>query len=201
MGWHWLRENPTLLYLLMIVLSTQVLAACLDFKFQELLSVEYIGRPDEETAVRMVLGIAWHRGACLAVYLHPVLSFVALRWIHISMPLIHVGAITLAFLEPSVFTVGLALFVFKAFDYSLFRAAKEVLYVPLSYDERYRAKEIIDVFGYRAGKGGTSVPIAALQSGGVAMGYYYLPVAFIAATFWLVLIFPLTRYAAATQDE
>ena len=117
------------------------------------------------------------------------------------MPLIHVGAITLAFLEPSVFTVGLALFVFKAFDYSLFRAAKEVLYVPLSYDERYRAKEIIDVFGYRAGKGGTSVPIAALQSGGVAMGYYYLPVAFIAATFWLVLIFPLTRYAAATQDE
>ena len=47
--------------------------------------------------------------------------------------------------------LALAFFLFKAFDYSIFRAAKEVLYVPLSFDERYRAKEIIDVLGYRTG--------------------------------------------------
>lgn len=203
MGWHWFRENPTLLYLLLIVLLTQVMAACLDFKFQELLSLEYIGRPDEETALQgWFWGSLGTAGLVLQFIVAPVLlSFVALRWVHIMMPLIHVGTITMAFIEPTVFTVGLALFVFKAFDYSLFRAAKEVLYVPLSYDERYRAKEVIDVFGYRSGKGGTSVPIAMLQSGGVAMGYYYLPVAFAAATFWLVLIFPLTKHAAATQNE
>jgi len=41
----------------------------------------------------------------------------------------------------------------KPIDYSLFRAAKKILYIPFSFDVRYRAKEVIDVFGYRFGKG------------------------------------------------
>jgi AAA family ATP:ADP antiporter len=131
----------------------------------------------------------------------PVLmSLVALRWVHILMPLIHVTAIGLAIVEPTVFSVGLAFFLFKAFDYSVFRAAKEVLYVPLGFDERYRAKQIIDVFGYRTGKGASSVVIVLLQRAGVLMSNYYLAAGFIATVVWLVLIFPLTRHAKATQD-
>ena len=100
MGWYWLRENPTLRYLLLIVLSTQVMAACLDFKFQELLSIEYEGRPDEETALQgWFWGSLGTAGLVLQFVVAPLLlSFVALRWIHIMMPLIHVGTITLAFL-------------------------------------------------------------------------------------------------------
>ena len=48
--------------------------------------------------------------------------------------------------------LGLAFALFKTIDYSTFRAAKEILYIPLSFDARYRAKEVIDVFGYRFGK-------------------------------------------------
>ena len=44
------RENPVLVSLLAIVLSSQVIAAVLDFKFQSLLSVEFAGNPDKETA-------------------------------------------------------------------------------------------------------------------------------------------------------
>jgi AAA family ATP:ADP antiporter len=89
---------------------------------------------------------------------------------------------------------------FKAFDYSIFRAAKEILYVPLSFDERYRAKEIIDVFGYRTGKGASSVVIVVLQNAGILMANYYLAIAFAATGLWLALIFPLTRRAKATRD-
>ena len=46
---------------------------------------------------------------------------------------------------------------FKCIDYSLFRAAKELLYIPLSYDAKYRTKGIIDVFAYRFGKGAASL--------------------------------------------
>ncbi len=201
MGWRWLKENPTLFYLLMIVLSTQVVSAVLDFKFQELLSLEFEGRPDEETAFQ-----GWFWGTLntssivLQFIVAPILlSLVSLRLIHIMMPVIHITAITAAIIEPSVFTVGLAFALFKAFDYSIFRAAKEVLYVPLSYDERYRAKEIIDVFGYRTGKGASSVVIVALQRLGVVMGNYYLGVAFVAVGVWLALIFPLTRRATEAE--
>jgi len=129
------------------------------------------------------------------------LSFVALRWVHLMLPLIHLIAISAAIIEPSVFTVGLAFFLFKAFDYSIFRGAKELLYVPLGFDERYRAKEVIDVFGYRSGKGVSSAVIVLLQKAGVLVTNYYLAVGFAMAVLWLALVFPLTRNQDSKTDS
>lgn len=195
MGWRLVYQNKTLLALIIIVLTSQVVSAVLDLKFQGLLSLEYAGAQDEETAFQgKFWGTLNTSVLVLQFILVPLLmSYISLRYIHLFMPLIHLVAIGVAVVYPSVFTVGLAFFLFKAFDYSLFRAAKEVLYVPLSFDERYRAKEIIDVFGYRTGKGFSSVGIVILQKAGVAMGALYLPIALSAAAVWLVAVFPLTK--------
>ena len=40
----------------------------------------------------------------------------------------------------------------KAFDYSLFRAAKEILYIPLSHPERTQGKTFVDMMAYRMAK-------------------------------------------------
>ncbi|MEL6548515.1 MAG: Npt1/Npt2 family nucleotide transporter, partial [Myxococcota bacterium] len=45
----------------------------------------------------------------------------------------------------------------KGLDYSLFRIAKEMLYIPLSYDDKSRGKPVIDILGYRAAKGAISL--------------------------------------------
>lgn len=203
MGWGWLKQNSTLRYLLAIVLISQLVSAVLDLKFQSLLSLEYAGRPDEETAFQ---GWFWGTLNTSAVILQfiivPLLmTFLALRWVHILMPVVHIVAIGFAIASPSILTVGTAFFLFKVFDYSLFRAAKEVLYIPLGFDERYRAKQIIDAFGYRTGKGMSSVVIVLLQRAGVLMSNYYLAVGFVATTIWLALIFPLTREARATRED
>lgn len=108
------------------------------------------------------------------------------------MPLVQVGAIAWALMSPSVMSVGAAFFFFKMFDYSLFRGAKELIYLPLSFNARYRAKEFIDVFGYRTGKGGSSLVILALQKLGLQMMNYYLFIALGFALLWLLLIVPLT---------
>ncbi len=195
MGWQMFRSNPTLVCLLAIVLSSQVIAAVLDFKFNELLSVEFAGATDMETAFQLRFwGFLNLASIGLQFVIAPLLlSFIALRLVHLMLPLIHFTAIIFAIIEPSVFSVGLAFFLFKAFDYSIFRAAKEILYIPLEFDARYRAKEVIDVFGYRTGKGGSSVLIALAQRAGVIMGNYYLYIAFFMAAIWLTLVFPLTR--------
>lgn len=197
MGWGVIKQNKTLTYLLMIVLLSQLVAAVLDFKFQSLLSIEFAGQPDQETAFQ---GRFWGTLNSSVLLLQFVLiplfmSLVSLRLVHILMPTIHLITITIAVIEPTIWTVGIALFLFKAFDYSLFRAAKEVLYVPLGFDARYRAKEFIDIFGYRTGKGGSSVGIVALQNLGVMMSAIYLPIAFVATAIWFALIFPLTKHA------
>lgn len=195
LGLSLFRENPLLVSLLAIVLSAQVVAAVLDFKFQSLLSIQFAGRIDEETSFQ-----GWFWGTLntsvlvLQFIVTPLLlSFFSLRFVHFLMPLVHLGAIAMAIVEPSVLTVGVAFFLFKAFDYSIFRAAKEVLYVPMGFDERYRAKEVIDVFGYRTGKGAPSVVIAVLQKMGVAMSSYYLFIGLAMTVIWLALVFPLTR--------
>ena len=54
----------------------------------------------------------------------------------------------------------------------LSRCARTIL--SLTFDERYRAKEVIDVFGYRMGKGASSVAIVLFQKAGVLMSNYYL---------------------------
>lgn len=203
MGWSLFRGSRILKYLLAIVVSSQIVSTVLDLKFQELLSIRFIGEMNEETAFQ-----GWFFGTLnssvlvLQFIVAPVLlSFLSLRLVHILMPLIHLGAITVAIIEPTIFTVGLAFFLFKAFDYSVFRAAKEIVYIPLSYDTRYRAKEVIDVFGYRTGKGGSSVVIVLLQRVGVLMGSYYTWIAFAAAALWLTLIFPLTHDVEELTDE
>ncbi len=195
MGWQLFRQNPTLACLLAIVLSTQAIAAVLDFKFQGLLSQQFAGNTDKETSFQLSF---WGNLNLLSITLQfvvaPVLlSLLALRWIHLLLPVIHLTAITVAIVYPSVFTVGAAFFLFKAFDYSIFRAAKELLYIPLGFDERYRAKEVIDVFGYRTGKGGSSVLIVLAQKAGLLMSNYYLLIGFCATALWLALVFPLTR--------
>ena len=197
------RENPTLVSLIAIVLSSQVIAAVLDFKFQSLLSLEFAGNPDKETAFQGSFWGTLNTSVLVLQFLITplLLSFVALRWVHLMLPLIHLIAISAAIIEPSVFTVGLAFFLFKAFDYSIFRGAKELLYVPLGFDERYRAKEVIDVFGYRSGKGVSSAVIVLLQKAGVLVTNYYLAVGFAMAVLWLALVFPLTRNQDSKTDS
>ena len=203
MGWQLFKQNRTLASLLFIVLATQVVAAVLDLKFQTLLTSDYVGQTDSETAFQ---GNFWGNVNLVSLTLQFVgapllLSLVALRWVHLMLPLVHITAITIAMIEPTVFTVGMAFLLFKAFDYSIFRAAKEVLYIPLGFDARYRAKEVIDVFCYRTGKGGSSLLIALAQKAGVAINNYYLAIAFAMTAIWFVLVFPLTSKKNDTDTD
>ena len=202
LGWQTITQSKQLAALLAVVLATQIIAAVLDFKFQGLLSEAFVGRPDEETAFQ---GQFWFYLNSAAVtfqfVLTPLLlSFLALRVVHLLMPLVHSVVILWAIIDPSVVSVGAAFFLFKMFDYSLFRASKELIYLPLSFSARYRAKEFIDVFGYRTGKGGSSLVVLGLQKLGIAMMNYYLMVALAFVLIWLALVIPLTSQVSQSAE-
>ena len=202
LGWQTITQSKQLAALLAVVLATQIIAAVLDFKFQGLLSEAFAGRPDEETAFQ---GQFWFYLNSAAVtfqfVLTPLLlSLLALRVVHLLMPLVHSAVILWAIVDPSVVSVGAAFFLFKMFDYSLFRASKELIYLPLSFSARYRAKEFIDVFGYRTGKGGSSLVVLGLQKLGIAMMNYYLMIALAFALIWLALVIPLTSQASQSAE-
>ena len=57
----------------------------------------------------------------------------------------------------------------KSLDYSIFRAAKELLYLPLSQAEKTQGKALIDMLTYRVAKGGASVLLLILKKAGAAL--------------------------------
>lgn len=180
--------------LMAIIILTQIVSTVLGLHFQGLLQAT-IPDPDPQTAYSgrfyaLLNGVA----AFLQFIAAPVLlRWVSLRVLHVAIPLLHVLAAVVAATHPSLAAAGLAYLLFKACDYSLFRAAKELLYIPLSFDARYRAKELIDVFGYRVSKGGTSLAITVAQHFGAVLGTSYSLISLGAATLWAVLAVPLMR--------
>lgn len=189
------RKESLLALLLVIVLATQVVSAALELAFQHQLSVAY-PNSDQQNAFSGRY-FAYLNGAAFAMQFvaAPIaLRWAPLRWIHVLMPAAHMATAAFVFQSPTLFSAGLSYMVFKTLDYSLFRAAKEILYIPFSFDVRYRSKEIIDVFGYRFGKGGMALAIKLIEQAKVVFtDGVFACVAASAAAVWLVLIVPVTK--------
>lgn len=189
------KLHPLLIFLFLIVIATQIVSATLDIRFQGILQTE-IPDPDKQTAFSGGF-FAWLNGiaAFLQFIAAPLLlRFFSLKKIFIFIPLVHITTIFFLTLEPTLASAGLAYLLFKVFDYSLFRASKEILYIPFSFNVRYRAKEVIDTFGYRFGKGASSFILALFQQTGFVLTNAYSLIALAASFVWVGLVFPLVRH-------
>lgn len=195
LGSRLLVRQPILAILLLVILLTQAVSGLTDLSFQGILQ-DVIPNQDQQTEYQgwffMWLNIA---AAVMQFGITPLLLWlVPTRRIHIAIPLIHIITCACLWHSPTLFSAGAAYMVFKVLDYSIFRAAKELLYIPLSFDARYRAKELIDVFGYRFGKGGMSLMVGILQNFGLKIAAPMLAlIAAGAAICWATLAIPLTR--------
>jgi ATP/ADP translocase len=76
----------------------------------------------------------------------------------------------------------------KVFDYSLFRAAKEILYIPLSYSEKTQGKALVDIMTYRLAKGGASLLVLVLVALDLSASSVGLAIGLIGLWWWLTLV-------------
>ena len=75
----------------------------------------------------------------------------------------------------------------------MFSAAREMLYMPLSFEARYMAKEVVDVFGYRLGKGGTALCVAFVLPLATPTPFAFTVMAVLAAGGWCWSVFRLRQ--------
>ena len=194
--------SPLLVVILLVIITTQVVSTSLDLRFQGLLQDE-IPSPDRQTAFSGGFFAALNGVAAFLQFVATpvILRFIPLAAVHVAIPLIHLATCAVLIAVPSLATAGAAYLAFKCLDYSVFRAAKEILYIPLSFDARYRAKEVIDVLGYRVSKGGSSLLIVLGQRAGVVLEAGYSVVALLAATVWLALAIPLGKSGTRRRKD
>ena len=194
-GIRTLFRSRYLVFIGLLILSTQVVSTVLDLRFNALAELE---RPDTDMrtafygSVYGYLGLS--AGILQLVAVPLVLRFVAMRYTHLSIPIVHFVSSLILTVSPSLRTGTGAYVIFKALDYSIFRAAKELFYMPLSYDSRYRAKQVIDSFGYRFSKGGSAGVIVLVGLGvGTIVGAAYSITAMLMAVIWAPIAFSLVR--------
>ncbi len=150
-------QSGYLRWLLALIFLVQVVITVVDFQYNATIEAAYTD-PDQRTAV-MGQVYAWISGVAMVLQLITgiILGVIGVGHTMVAVPAI-LGSTLVAFaLVPQFALMAAAKVASKALDYSVFRAAKEILYIPLNAAEKTQGKAIVDMFGYRVAKGGASL--------------------------------------------
>ncbi|MCP4445188.1 MAG: hypothetical protein GY811_07590 [Myxococcales bacterium] len=157
------RASRSIQLLLALVTVIQIVTTLIDFRF---LTATYEAYPllDDRTEVftqvHMTIGLG---SLVLQLLSGAIVTVIGVRALIIVLPIVLGGAAIYASIHPTFLGLAVLKIVNKGLDYSLFRTTKELLYRPLSYEERTLGKAAVDILGYRAAKGAASGLLMAMS--------------------------------------
>jgi ATP:ADP antiporter, AAA family len=163
-GFIQIARNRYLLAILLLVVFMQMTVALVDYQFSHELEIA-VPVQDLRTAYcgRIISVIN-----LFSFLLQFFGSFLMLKWLglknsHYLIPLLLCTIVTGSCLIPGFAMAAVAYGFTKSIDYSLFGVVREMLFLPLKLDEKFRAKAVIDVFAYRTSKAIASFLLLGLQ--------------------------------------
>ena len=168
-----IRRNKFLLGVLFLVVFMQFSVGLMEYQFNSYLEInildkdlrtEYCGKVTG--IVNVLSGIFQFLGSFLMVHV------LGVRGSHLFIPFVLLSNMLIFAFLPSFAMISFTFVFLKAVDFSLFGVIREMLYIPLKIDEKFRAKALIDVFAYRTSKALVSLFILILQ---IACSAYLLP--------------------------
>ena len=181
-----LRENNVILFISFIVFVSQVISTLADINFSYFVKKEF----EEIDARTAYLGGFWMRVNIISFTIQflitpYILKRFKIKYVFIGIPLIHLFSSFYCFLNPSLLSSAILFMLFKSFDYSIYRASKEILYIPFSYDTRYRVKQFVDAFIYRFSKSTTSAVLSLLNVFSIGYIQFLSPAIIFMSTLWI----------------
>ncbi len=162
-GMKLIRKSTFLKFILLIVLAMQISSTILDYQFSSYLEKAFVIQDLRTAFLGKFFGIV----NTVNILLQFIGSYLLVRVIglersHLVIPIV-LALYAVGFLIFPTFPFICLYFAnIKALDYSIFGIIKEMLYIPLKVDEKFKAKAIIDVFAYRTAKACASLIIVAL---------------------------------------
>jgi AAA family ATP:ADP antiporter len=167
-AWDVLRSDPTLRRLALMVVASQSISVLFTLAFNRSLQVAMPLQEPRTAFLGFFFGGINAVAFVLQLGLCPwLLRRFQVRHILAAIPILYGAAALAGVAVPLLPVLGAAFFISKTVDYSVFRASKEVLYVPLPFTARYRGKLTIDALIYRSTKG---VASALLSVAGLVVG-------------------------------
>ena len=160
-----IATSKFLIFILLIVSLMQISACLVDYQFNTVLEKMVLQKDLRTQYTARILGIVH----CATITLQFVGSFLLVHFLgmrrsHFLIPAILCLNSIGFLLFPAFGMISFAYITIKCFDFSIFNVIKEMLYIPLKLDEKFRAKALIDVFAYRTAKALASFLILFLQA-------------------------------------
>ncbi len=187
-GWAVLKRSRYLVLMLGLIAVVQLTVNLIDYQYNVVLREAY---PVDDVRAAVDANVHWVINATafgLQALAGPILGWMGARAVLLLIPALLAGAVATFAVAPGFLTMAVAKVGSKAMDYSLFRVGKEILYLPLSHEEKTRGKAFVDMMTYRLAKAGVSALLkvvpAALSLTGLVLG-------FIGG--WLALTVAITR--------
>lgn len=186
-----LTGSPYLGVMVALVACTQVAITLIDYEFNGIVSRTYPNLDERTQVIGIIYSVIAAAALVLQLSTGPVLKFIGVSRTLLGLPALLLTAVA-AFLVTPVFGVmAVAKIASKAFDYSLFRASKEMLYIPLSYREKTEGKAVVDILTYRVAKGGVSLLLLGVAA--LSLSVATSAMTMVAIALWLGITVLLTR--------
>lgn len=199
-GWGVLRRSRYLVSMLLLVLVVQVVITLIDYSYNGWLEIAY---PD--TDIRTAINGQVHAAIDVLSMVLNAAAGLILRSLGVSLTLVAIPAVLAATLGAFLFgprfaTAMVTRVASKGMDYSISRATREILYIPLTDAQKRQGKSIIDILGYRVAKGGTSLLLLGLIAMGAGGWVSWLAVGLVVV--WIGLAVVLVRmYERRVEEE
>ncbi len=164
-GIKMISSSRYLTFILGIVVLMQLCSTLIDFQFNIVLEKTILQKDLRTEYTGRILGVV--HAVTIALQLvgsFLLIHFLGLKRSHLLIPALLCLNSIIFQIFPVFGVISFAFISIKSCDFSLFAIIKEVLYVPLNPDEKFRAKAVIDVFAYRSSKAVASAIILGLQA-------------------------------------
>jgi AAA family ATP:ADP antiporter len=163
-GAKMISSSHLLTFILSIVVLMQLSSSLIDYQFNTVLEKTIALKDLRTEYTARILSIVHASSICLQLFgSFLLIHCLGVRRSHLLIPLLLCLNSFLFLLFPLFGVISFSYIAIKCFDFSLFGVIKEMLYIPLKPDEKFRAKSLIDVFALRSSKAFASVIILLLQ--------------------------------------
>lgn len=161
-GWNVLRKSSYLVFLLFLIATVQIAITLIDYQYNKLLEVTYVATNERTAIIGQIYAMIDMTSLTLQLMTGLILSYVGVPLTLLAIPFVLGLAIGGFVMWPGFFALAIAKIISKSTNYSIFKAAKEILYIPLNYKEKTQGKAIVDILSYRFAKGLASLVLLLL---------------------------------------
>lgn len=187
-GLKTLLSSKYLVPLAILACIAQVATGLIDFQFNDMLQENYLNLDRRTEALGYIHATVNIIGIVIQLLMAPILKIFGVANTFLSVPFL-LSAMLIGFVLYPTFAIMQVLKIAnKALDYSIFRGAKEILYIPLSREEKTQGKGIIDIFMYRLARGMSSLVLMVLVAVNLTDYVIETTLALLLAWFFLALV-------------